>query len=90
MAAKKDKTLNDLFEDGLKDIYYAEKKILAALPKMAKAAQSEELASAFEQHRDETEQQLERLEQVFQAIDQQPKAKSVPGSKGSLRKARRS
>ena len=90
MAAKKDKTLNDLFEDGLKDIYYAEKKILAALPKMVKAARSEELASAFEQHRDETEQQLERLEQVFQAIDQQPKGKKCPGIEGSLRKARRS
>src|SRR5215204_4558880 len=84
MAAKKDKTLNDLFEDGLKDIYYAEKKILAALPKMAKAAQSEELASAFEQHRDETEQQLERLEQVFQAIDQQPKGKKCPGIEGII------
>src|SRR5215218_10311083 len=84
MAAKKEKTLNDLFEDGLKDIYYAEKKILAALPKMAKAAQSEELASAFEQHRDETEQQLERLEQVFQAIDQQPKGKKCPGIEGII------
>jgi ferritin-like metal-binding protein YciE len=84
MAAKKDKTLNDLFEDGLKDIYYAEKKILAALPKMAKAAQSEDLASAFEQHRDETEQQLERLEQVFQAIDQQPKGKKCPGIEGII------
>jgi ferritin-like metal-binding protein YciE len=84
MAAKKDKTLNDLFEDGLKDIYYAEKKILAALPKMAKATQSEELASAFQQHQDETEQQLERLEQVFQAIDQQPRGKKCPGIDGII------
>jgi ferritin-like metal-binding protein YciE len=84
MAAKKEKTLHDLFEDGLKDIYYAEKKILAALPKMAKATQSEELASAFQQHRDETEQQLERLDQVFQAIDQQPKAKKCPGIEGII------
>jgi len=84
MAAKKDKTLNDLFDDGLKDIYYAEKKILAALPKMAKAAQNEELASAFEQHRDETEHQLERLDQVFQTIDQQPKGKKCPGIEGII------
>jgi ferritin-like metal-binding protein YciE len=84
MATKKDKTLNDLFDDGLKDIYYAEKKILAALPKMAKAAQNEELASAFEQHRDETEHQLERLDQVFQTIDQQPKGKKCPGIEGII------
>jgi ferritin-like metal-binding protein YciE len=84
MAAKKDKTLNDLFDDGLKDIYYAEKKILAALPKMAKAAQNEELASAFEQHQDETEHQLERLGQVFQTIDQQPKGKKCPGIEGII------
>ncbi len=49
MAAK-EKTLDDLFEDTLKDIYYAENKILKALPKMAKAAQSEELKDAFEKH----------------------------------------
>ena len=84
MAAKKEKTLNDLFEDGLKDIYYAEKKILAALAKMAKATQSDELASAFKQHQDETEQQLERLEEVFQAIDQQPKGKKCPGIEGII------
>ena len=84
MATKKDKTLNDLFDDGLKDIYYTEKKILAALPKMAKAAQNEELASAFEQHRDETEHQLERLDQVFQTIDQQPKGKKCPGIEGII------
>ena len=84
MATKKDKTLNNLFDDGLKDIYYAEKKILAALPKMAKAAQNEELASAFEQHRDETEHQLERLDQVFQTIDQQPKGKKCPGIEGII------
>ena len=65
MAAKKEKTLSDLFEDGLKDIYYAEKKILVALPKMAKAAESEEVAAAFEKHRTETEQEVKRLDQVF-------------------------
>jgi ferritin-like metal-binding protein YciE len=84
MAAKKEKNLTDLFEDGLKDIYYAEKKILAALPKMAKATETEELAAAFEKHRTETEQQVERLEEVFQALDRQPKGKKCPGIDGIL------
>ncbi len=64
MAAK-DKDLNDLFLDTLKDIYFAEKQILKALPKMAKAAQSDKLRAAFEKHRAETEGQVDRLEQVF-------------------------
>jgi ferritin-like metal-binding protein YciE len=63
------RTLDDLFHDTLKDIYYAEKKMLATLPKMAKAAQSEELRAAFEKHEAETEEQIGRLEQVFAAID---------------------
>jgi ferritin-like metal-binding protein YciE len=84
MAAKKEKTLNDLFEDGLKDIYYAEKKILASLPKMAKAADTEELAAAFEKHRAETERQVERLDQVFEMLDQKPRGKKCPGIEGIL------
>jgi ferritin-like metal-binding protein YciE len=68
MAAK-EKTLNDLFLHTLKDIYYAEKQILKALPKMAKAAESEELRQAFETHREETEGQIERLEQVFKLLE---------------------
>ncbi|MGO4126605.1 ferritin-like domain-containing protein, partial [Inquilinus sp. YAF38] len=59
--ATTEKTLDDLFLDTLKDIYYAEKQILKALPKMAKAAQSAELKVAFETHRDETEGQVDRL-----------------------------
>src|SRR3977135_3871735 len=74
--AKEAKTLDDLFHDTLKDIYYAEKKILATLPKMAKAAQSEELRAAFEKHQAETEEQIGRLEQVFAAIDKKPQAKT--------------
>ena len=54
----KEKTLRDLFHDTLKDIYFAEKKILAALPKMAKAAQSEDLKAAFEKHEGETEEHV--------------------------------
>jgi Domain of unknown function (DUF892) len=63
--AKEPKKLDDLFHDTLKDIYYAERKILTALPKMAKAAQSVDLRSAFEKHLTETEGQVGRLEQVF-------------------------
>jgi len=65
----KEKTLHDLFLHTLKDVYYAEKQILKALPKMAKNAESEELKQAFEKHRDETEGQIDRLEQVFKMID---------------------
>src|SRR3982074_3674051 len=63
-----EKDLNELFLDTLKDIYYAEKQILKALPKMAKAASSDKLRSAFEKHHDETEGQVERLEQIFELL----------------------
>src|SRR6201996_7068212 len=74
--AKEPKTLDELFHDTLKDIYFAEKKIVATLPKMAKAAQSQELKAAFEKHRGETEGQVKRLEQVFAAIDKKPQGKT--------------
>ena len=74
--AKEPKTLEDLFHDTLKDIYFAEKKILTALPKMAKAAQSEELRAAFEKHHAETEGQVERLEQVFGLIGKKAQGKT--------------
>ena len=74
--AKDPKTLDDLFHDTLKDIYFAEKKILSALPKMMKAAQSSELKAAFEKHRGETEEQVERLEQVFAIIEKKPQGKT--------------
>ena len=74
--AKEPKTLDDLFHDTLKDIYFAEKKILATLPKMAKAAQSAELKAAFEKHRTETEGQIERLEKVFAVIEKKPQGKT--------------
>ena len=64
----KQKTLDDLFLDTLKDIYYAERKILKALPKMARGAQSDQLKKAFEKHKDETEGQVERLQQVFEIL----------------------
>jgi ferritin-like metal-binding protein YciE len=77
MAAKKQpKQLDELFHDTLKDMYYAEKKILATLPKMAKAAQAQELKDAFEEHRAQTEGHVERLEQVFEMIDKKPQGKT--------------
>ena len=74
--AKEPKKLDELFHDTLKDIYFAEKKILATLPKMAKAAQSEELRAAFEKHEAQTQDQIGRLEEVFAAIDKKPQGKT--------------
>lgn len=78
------KKLSELFHDTLKDIYYAEKRILAALPKMAKAAQNEELVAAFEKHHGETEGQIERLEEVFSAIEERPQGKRCDAIEGIL------
>lgn len=80
----KQKMLQDLFHDTLKDIYFAEKKILTALPKMAKAAQNEELAAAFEKHLGETESQVERLEQVFEEIEAKPQGKTCKAILGII------
>jgi ferritin-like metal-binding protein YciE len=74
--AKQPKSLDELFHDTLKDIYFAEKKILSTLPKMEKAAQSPELKKAFKKHHEETEGQVERLEQVFEEIDKKPQGKT--------------
>ena len=74
--AKHEKDLQDLFHETLKDIYFAERQILRALPKMAKAAQSDELRQAFETHRGETEGQIERLDQVFEIIGKSPHGKT--------------
>src|ERR1700683_3750020 len=83
MAAK-DKTLDDLFEDTLKDIFYAENKILKALPKMAKAAHSDELKAAFQKHLRETEGHVSRLEKVFKLIDVAPKGKKCEAIEGII------
>jgi ferritin-like metal-binding protein YciE len=82
--ASKQKTLHDLFHDTLKDIYFAEKKILTALPKMAKAAQSEDLTAAFEKHEQQTEEQVERLEQIFAMIDAKPQGKTCDAIVGII------
>ena len=83
--AKPAKQLGDLFEDLLKDIFYAEKKILTALPKMAKAAQSPDLKAAFEKHEGETQGQVERLEKVFGLLDQSPKGKKCEAIEGLVK-----
>ena len=79
-----EKNLDDLFHDTLKDVYYAERKILATLPKMAKAVQRAELKAAFEKHRDQTEGQVERLVEVFGIIDKKPQGKTCPAIDGIL------
>jgi ferritin-like metal-binding protein YciE len=81
---KEPKTLNDLFRDTLKDIFYAEKKILTSLPKMAKAAQNADLKAAFEKHHAQTEEQIARLEKVFASIDQKPQGKKCDAIEGIL------
>jgi ferritin-like metal-binding protein YciE len=80
----KDKDIHDLFFDTLKDIYFAEKQILKALPKMAKAASSDKLRAAFEKHHGETEGQVERLEKVFELIDKPPRSKTCDAIQGIL------
>ena len=79
-----EKTLRELFHDTLKDIYFAEKKILSALPKMAKAAQSEDLKAAFEKHEAETEEHVSRLEKVFEEIDETPRGKTCDAIMGII------
>lgn len=78
----KEKTLEDLFHDTLKDIYYAERKILKTLPKMARAAQSDKLKAAFEKHKDETQGHVERLQQVFELMGKRAQGKTCDAIEG--------
>jgi ferritin-like metal-binding protein YciE len=80
--AKKPKFLEDLFHDTLKDIYYAENKILKTLPKMAKAAQSKELKAAFTKHERETRGQIKRLDSVFKIIGKPTRGKTCAAING--------
>jgi len=75
-------TLNDLFTETLKDVYFAENAILKALPKMAKKAKSDELKSAFTEHAEETEEHVKRLDKVFKILGQKPEGKECPALKG--------
>src|SRR3954453_7863699 len=77
-----EKTLNDLFLTTLKDVYYAEKAIVRALSKMAKAAESEDLKEAFLRHREESEGHVQRLEQVFEILGKKASGKTCEAIKG--------
>lgn len=78
------KTLEDLFIDGVKDIYYAERKIVSGLKKMIRGAQSQDLKSAFQLHLEETEGQVERLVQVFEILGKPARGKTCPAIDGIL------
>jgi ferritin-like metal-binding protein YciE len=80
----KTKTLEDMFVDGLKDILFAERQILRTLPKMARAAQSQELKAAIEKHKDQTEGQIERLEKVFEQMEVAARGKTCPAILGII------
>lgn len=82
--ANTDKGLEELFEDTLRDIYYAERQILKTLPKMAKAAQSEELKAGFEHHHEQTQTHVERLEQVFDMLGKRPRGKTCDAILGII------
>jgi ferritin-like metal-binding protein YciE len=80
----KQKTLEDLFHETLKDIYYAERKIVRALPKMARGAQSQELRDAFETHRAQSEGHVDRLQQVFEILGRRAQGKTCPAIDGII------
>ena len=83
-----DKNLKELFTETLKDIYFAEKQILRALPKMAREAASPELKQAFETHREQTEGQVERLNQVFELIGRPARGKTCEAILGIIDEAK--
>ena len=78
-------SLKDLFVEELKDLYSAENQILKALPKMAKAANSDKLRAAFDKHHDETEGQVERLEQIFELLGKAARGKKCDAIEGHHR-----
>ena len=80
-------TFHELFEETLKDIYYAEKAVLKALPKMAKKASSKKLQTAFTKHEKETEGQVARLDQVFELLGKRAAGKNCPAIDGIIKEA---
>ncbi|MCR9065857.1 MAG: ferritin-like domain-containing protein [Cytophagales bacterium] len=80
----KAKNLEELFEDGLKDIYWAEKKLVKSLPEMEEKATNEKLKKSLKDHLKETEKQVERLEEVFKSIDKKPTAKKCEAMAGLI------
>src|ERR1700733_5918290 len=78
-------SLRELYLDELKDLYSAEKQLTKALPKMAKAASSDELRSGFEEHLEQTKGHIQRLEQIFESLDESPKGKKCVGMEGLVK-----
>ncbi len=87
-AMQHGKNLKELFTETLKDIYFAEKQILRALPKMAKEAESPELKQAFETHRDQTEGHVERLNEVFEQLGRPARGKTCEAILGIIDEAK--
>jgi ferritin-like metal-binding protein YciE len=87
-AMQNGKNLKELFTETLKDIYFAEKQILRALPKMAKEAESPELKQAFETHRDQTEGHVERLNEVFDQLGRPARGKTCEAILGIIDEAK--
>ena len=79
------KGLKELYIDELKDLYNAETQLVKALPKLAKAASSEELSQGFEEHLEQTKGHVERLEQIFESLDESPKGKKCAGMEGLVK-----
>jgi ferritin-like metal-binding protein YciE len=77
--------LKELYVEELKDLYSAENQLVKALPKMAKAAASEELRQGFEEHLEQTKEHVARLEKIFQALDESPKGKKCAGMEGLIK-----
>ncbi len=77
--------LKELYTDELKDLYHAENQLVKALPKMAKAATSEALRQGFEEHLEQTKEHVQRLERIFNALDESPKGKKCVGMEGLLK-----
>jgi len=80
-----DKGLRELYIDELKDLYNAENQLVKALPKLAKAASSEQLSQGFEEHLEQTKGHVERLEKIFESLDESPKGKKCAGMEGLVK-----
>jgi ferritin-like metal-binding protein YciE len=78
-------SLRDLFVEQLQDLYSAENQILKALPKMIKTAKSEQLKAGFQEHLEQTKQQVERLEQIFETLEEDAEGKTCKGMQGLLK-----
>jgi ferritin-like metal-binding protein YciE len=88
LFSKDIKTMDDLFIHGLQDMYYAEQQILKSLPEMVEKATNRELSRALQAHHGETEDQVKRLERVFEMVGQSPKGADCPAIDGLIKEAK--